>query len=56
MKYICLGYMDEKKREAMSEEERSSFLDECFAYDDVLRKNRHFVGGEDRSKFGRPPT
>ncbi|HYQ87708.1 MAG TPA: YciI family protein, partial [Bacteroidota bacterium] len=46
MKYLCLGYMDEKKWEAMSEEERGSFLDECFAYDDMLRKNRHFVGGE----------
>jgi len=21
-------------------------MDECFAYDDVLRKNGHFVGGE----------
>jgi hypothetical protein len=46
MKYICLGYMDEKKWEAMSESERNGFMDECFAYDDVLRKNGHFVGGE----------
>lgn len=22
------------------------FVDECFTYDDVLRKNGHFVGGE----------
>jgi hypothetical protein len=46
MKYICLGYMDEKKWEAMSEIERNTFMDTCFAYDDVLRKNGHFVGGE----------
>jgi len=46
MKYICLGYMDEKKWDAMSESERNTFVDECFAYDDVLRKNGHFVGGE----------
>jgi hypothetical protein len=46
MKYICLGYYDEKKWEAMSESERNAFIDECFAYDDVLRKNGHFVGGE----------
>lgn len=46
MKYICLGYMDEKKWDAMSESERNAFVDECFAYDDVLRKNGHFVGGE----------
>ena len=46
MKYICLGYMDESRWDAMSESERNAFVDECFAYDDVLRKNGHFVGGE----------
>ena len=46
MKYICLGYMDEKKWDTMSESERSTFMDECFAYDEVLKRNGHFVGGE----------
>jgi len=46
MKYLCLGYMEEKKWDTMSESERNAFIDECFAYDDVLRKNGHFVGGE----------
>jgi hypothetical protein len=46
MKYICLGYMEEKKWETMSESERNAFMDECFAYDNELRKNGHFVGGE----------
>lgn len=46
MKYICLGYMDPKKWETMPESERNAFVDECFAYDDLLRKNGHFVGGE----------
>ena len=46
MKYICLGYMEEKKWETMSESERNAMLDDCFAYDDVLRKNGHFAGGE----------
>ncbi len=46
MKYICLGYMEEKKWETMSESERNAMMDECFAYDDVLRKNGHFAGGE----------
>jgi hypothetical protein len=46
MKYICLGYMDPKKWETMSASERNAFVDECFAYDDVLRKNGHFAGGE----------
>jgi len=46
MKFICLGYMDPNKWEAMAENERNAFVDECFAYDDVLRKNGHFAGGE----------
>ena len=46
MKYICLGYHDEKKWEMMSEAERNAFMDECFSYDDELRRNGHFVGGE----------
>jgi hypothetical protein len=46
MKYICLGYMEENKWEMMSESERNAMIDECFAYDDVLRKNGHFAGGE----------
>jgi hypothetical protein len=45
MKYICLGYFDETRWVAMSESERNAYLDECFAYDDVLRKNGHWVGG-----------
>ena len=46
MKYICLGYYDEQQWETMSERERNALIDECFAYDDVLRTNDHFVGGE----------
>jgi hypothetical protein len=30
----------------MSESEQHAFMDECFAYDDLLRKNNHIVGGE----------
>ena len=46
MRYFCLGYIEEKKWDTMSESERNAMLDECFAYDDVLRKNGHFAGGE----------
>jgi hypothetical protein len=46
MKYICLGYMEEKTWETMSEGERNAMMDECLDYDDVLRENGHFVGGE----------
>jgi len=46
MKYICLGYIDEKQWDALAERERNALMDECFAYDDVLRRNGHFAGGE----------
>lgn len=46
MKYICLGYIDEDKWDSISENERNAIMDACFTYDDVLRKNGHFVGGE----------
>jgi hypothetical protein len=46
MKYICLGYIEEKKLETMPESERNAMMDECFTYDDVLRKNGHFAGGQ----------
>ncbi len=46
MKYICLGYMDENRLTSMSERERYAFLDDCFTYDDELRKNGHYAGGE----------
>jgi hypothetical protein len=46
MKYICLGYIEPKKWETMSDSERNAMVDECFTYDDVLRKNGNFAGGE----------
>src|SRR5437867_2825385 len=46
MKYVCLGYIEDKKWERMSESQRKAMMEECFAYDDVLRKNGHFIGGE----------
>ena len=46
MKYVCLGYMDVKKWDSLSEDERNARVDECFAYDDVLRKGGHFAGGD----------
>lgn len=46
MKYICLGYIEEGKWEGMSESERNAMIDECFTYDDELRKNGHFADGE----------
>jgi hypothetical protein len=46
VRFLCLGYMDEKRWDALSQNERESLMQECFAYDDVLRRNGHFAGGE----------
>ena len=46
MKYICFGYLDVKTWETKSESERNAMIDECFAYDAVLKKNGHWAGGE----------
>jgi hypothetical protein len=46
MKFVCFGYYDETKWEALTEHERNAMMDECFAYDDVLRRAGHFAGGE----------
>ena len=46
MKYVCLGYIDQKAWDAKSQNEREALMEECFAYDDILRKNGHFTGGE----------
>jgi hypothetical protein len=43
MKFLCLSYWDEKKFDLMSESERETFVKECFAYDNVLRKDGHFL-------------
>ena len=46
MKYICLGYYDRSKHEAMTEAQKQAMFDTCFTYDDHLRANGHWVGGE----------
>ena len=46
MKYICLGYIGPEKLESMSDGERNAMMDECFTYDDDLRRNGHWAGGE----------
>ena len=46
MKFVCLGYIEPGKFENMSEHDRNAMVDRCFAYDDVLRRDGHFAGGE----------
>ncbi|MDB6170993.1 MAG: dehydrogenase [Chthoniobacteraceae bacterium] len=45
MKYICLGYIEPNKFDDLPEAERNAMMDECFSYDDELRKNGQFAGG-----------
>src|SRR5438128_1364657 len=46
MKYICLGYYDKGKFDGMTEGERNAMFDTCLEYDDHLRANGHWAGGE----------
>lgn len=46
MKYICLGYYDKAKFDGLADSERNAMFDACFEYDDYLRANGHWGGGE----------
>lgn len=46
MKYICLGYIEDGKWDSLTESQRKTLKEECFAYDDELRKNGHFLASE----------
>jgi hypothetical protein len=46
MKYICLGYYDKAKFDALPESEQNAMFDACFDYDDHLHANGHWVSGE----------
>jgi hypothetical protein len=46
MKFVCFGYYDKGKFDGMAEGERNAMFDTCFEYDDHLRANGHWAGGE----------
>jgi hypothetical protein len=46
MKFVCLGFIDEAKFAEVSQEEGHKMMEECFAYDDELRRGGHFLRGE----------
>jgi len=56
MKFVCLGYYNEKDWETVSESDQSKFTDECFEFDDYLRSNGHFAGGEALQSAGNAAT
>jgi hypothetical protein len=46
MKYVCLGFFDEAAFGQIPQVDAERMMEECFAYDDVLRRGGHFLGGE----------
>lgn len=46
MKFVCLGFIDESKFATVAPAEAQRMMEECFAYDDELRRGGHFLGGE----------
>jgi hypothetical protein len=46
MKFVCLGFIDESKFASIPPENAQRMMEECFAYDDELRRGGHFLGGE----------
>src|SRR5690554_6225690 len=46
MKFVCFGYLDVENWTKRSPGERNAMIDACFAYDDLLKQNGHWVGGE----------
>jgi hypothetical protein len=46
MKYIALGYLDERQWNALSALERAAMIEECSSFDNQLRKSGHFLGGQ----------
>jgi len=46
MKYICLGYIEDKYFTQLTEKEQRAFMDACFVYDEELQQSGHMIGGE----------
>ncbi|MCE9604798.1 MAG: YciI family protein [Planctomycetia bacterium] len=46
MKFVCLGFIDQAKFAELPPAEGLRMMEECFAYDDELRRGGHFLGGE----------
>jgi hypothetical protein len=46
MKYICFGYLDVQSWSKLSQDEQNAMIDACFAYDETLKKDGHWVSGE----------
>ncbi|MGA7106111.1 MAG: YciI family protein [Terracidiphilus sp.] len=43
MKYLCLVFYDEKRRNELSDQESQALIDESLDFDDALRREGYFV-------------
>jgi hypothetical protein len=43
MKYLCLVFFDEKKHDALSQQEVRELTDQALEYDDFLQRGGHFI-------------
>ena len=46
MKYLCLGYHEASSWRTMSDERRKALIDETLAYQNLLKKNGHYLDGK----------
>jgi hypothetical protein len=46
MKYVCLGFIDQAMLASLPLDQAQRMMEQCFAYDDELRRGGHFLGGE----------
>ncbi len=46
MKYVCLGFYGEAAFAQIPQADTERMIEECFAYDEVLRRGGHYLGGE----------
>ena len=46
MKFVCFGYLDVEDWSRMAPADQTALIDRCFAYDETLKKNGHWVHGE----------
>ena len=46
MKYVCFGYYNKAKFDGLPDGDRNAMFDACLEYDDHLRANGHWAGGE----------
>ena len=45
MRFLCLGYIDESQWDDVSQTQQETLMEECFQYDDELRRNGHWADG-----------